>query len=395
METVAGSGRNLSTPNTTIHKVTNLNASGSGSLVACTGASGPRVCVFEVSGTIQTTSEVKVSNPYITIAGQTAPSPGITIRGAGLRIVTHDVLVQHLRIRVGDDPGGPSPDNRDGLGIEGTSGVYNIVIDHVSISWAVDENVAIWYEGVQDITIMNSVITEALFSSTHPKGAHSMGMIIGGVDYAAGSRISIIKNLFAHNNERNPQYGGNQNSSFVFTNNLVYNWGTYGYGTRLRNGGKASVVGNVYISGANSNDNAMVVLSGSSFQVYLNDIMVDGNAPTDAWDIVNGTSSPRVNSPPIWVDDFAPMSSALVEDYVLNNVGARPVDRDSVDIRVIQSVRNGTGQVIDSQSDVGGWPVLAENNRILVIPSNPNGDDNGNGYTNLEEWLHNYAAQVE
>ena len=126
--TPAGSGRHLSTPQTTVYKVTNLNSSGSGSLAACTGASGPRVCVFEVAGTINLTSELKVKNPYITIAGQTAPSPGITLRGAGLRITTHDVLVQHIRIRVGDNPNGPNPENRDGLGINGQSGVYNIVV---------------------------------------------------------------------------------------------------------------------------------------------------------------------------------------------------------------------------------------------------------------------------
>jgi hypothetical protein len=87
------------------------------------------------------------------------------------------------------------------------------------------------------------------------------------------------------------------------------------------------------------------------------------------------------------------MNSALVEDYVLNNAGSRPADRDAVDIRVIQSVRDRSGQIIDSQSDVGGWPVLAENNRTLVIPDNPNGDDDDDGYTNLEEWLHNFVIQ--
>ncbi|GAH64227.1 unnamed protein product, partial [marine sediment metagenome] len=164
----------------------------------------------------------------------------------------------------------------------------------------------------------------------------------------------------------------------------------------LREGGDVSAVGNVYILGTNSNqDNSLTVYSGTDFRIYLSDIMVDGSAPADAWDIVNGSHNPRVNSPPIWVDDFAPMSSALVENYVLNNAGSRPADRDAVDIRVVQSVRDRSGQIIDSQSDVGGWPILAENYRSLVVPDNPNGDDNGNGYTNLEEWLHDYAAQVE
>ena len=92
----------------TVYKVTNLNASGAGSLNACTDASGPRVCIFEISGTISLTSDINVTNPYLTIAGQTAPSPGITLRGAALRISASDVLVQHIRLRAGDALAGPN-----------------------------------------------------------------------------------------------------------------------------------------------------------------------------------------------------------------------------------------------------------------------------------------------
>jgi hypothetical protein len=153
----------------------------------------------------------------------------------------------------------------------------------------------------------------------------------------------------------------------------------------------------VFRPGTNSGGSrdALIVLDASGFQVYLDDIMVDGSAPIDAWDIVNGDTNPRVDTPPIWVDGFTAMDSGLVEDFVLSNAGARPTDRDSVDLRVIQSIRDGTGQIIDSQDDVGGWPDLAENQRPLTIPSNPNGDDDGDGYTNLEEWLHTFAAEVE
>src|SRR4029453_15317451 len=118
----------------TVYKVTNLNASGSGSLKACVDASGPRVCVFEVSGTIRITSDMMIRKNPLTIAGQTAPSPGIMIRGASLRIQASDILIQHVRIRVGDDANGPDPGNRDALKIEGTDvkPVRNIVIDHCS-----------------------------------------------------------------------------------------------------------------------------------------------------------------------------------------------------------------------------------------------------------------------
>src|SRR5688572_25035631 len=140
METVAGRGGK-------VYKVTNLNASGAGSLKACVSdATGPRVCVFEVSGTIRITTDMMVRNGNLTIAGQTAPSPGITIRGAALRIQANDILIQHIRVRAGDDPNGPDPDNRDSLKIEGNDSrqVRNIVIDHCSFSWAIDETASVW-----------------------------------------------------------------------------------------------------------------------------------------------------------------------------------------------------------------------------------------------------------
>jgi hypothetical protein len=368
MNTPAGSGRNLSSPQTTVFKV------------------------------IQLSSDLKIYNPYITIAGQTAPSPGITLRGAGLRIMSHDVLLQHLKIRVGDSSNGPNPDNRDNLGIEGRSGVYNIVVDHVSLSWSVDENLTLWYEGVQDVTVMNSIISEALHDSLHPKGPHSMGMLVGGENFAAPARVSIFQNLLAHNNERNILYAGDQNSSVFFANNLVYNWGNYG--TSFRNGGDVSAVGNAYIHGPDSNGwgSDMMVQNGSSLRVYWVDAMVEGTIYSDPWTIIEGGSGPRVNSPPIWVNGYSPMSSDQVENTVLSYAGARPADRDSVDARVIQSVRNRSGQIIDSPSEVGGWPNppgVILNSRSLTLPANPNGDSDGDGYTNLEEWLHGYAAQVE
>src|SRR3954463_12451074 len=134
MDTPAGRGG-------TVYKVTNLNASGTGSLKACTDATGARVCVFEVSGYIRLTEDLLIRNGPITIAGQTAPSPGITIRGAALKIHGSNILVQHIRVRPGDDLKGPDPENRDALKIEGSSSVpaTNIVIDHCTFSWALDE----------------------------------------------------------------------------------------------------------------------------------------------------------------------------------------------------------------------------------------------------------------
>lgn len=134
MDTPAGRGG-------AVHRVTNLNASGPGSLKACVDASGPRTCIFEVSGTIRMSSDLDITNPNITIAGQTAPSPGIMIRGAGIRVGASDVLLQHLRVRPGDAADGPDPGNRDALKVSSQTPISNVVIDHCSFSWAMDETV--------------------------------------------------------------------------------------------------------------------------------------------------------------------------------------------------------------------------------------------------------------
>ena len=137
VRTTAGSGPNR-IGGTIIH-VTSLNSSGAGSLREAIDAKGPRVVVFDVSGYIDITldGEIRIKNPYLTIAGQTAPSPGISLKGNGLSIRTHDVLVQHIRIRVGDDPAGERGSQRDGLEIvdhpAGSGATYNVVVDHVSV----------------------------------------------------------------------------------------------------------------------------------------------------------------------------------------------------------------------------------------------------------------------
>ncbi len=391
-ETTAGRGG-------TIYKVTNLNASGSGSLKDCINKSGPRVCVFEVSGTIKSTSQHTITNPYITIAGQTAPSPGITIRGAALGIETHDVLVQHIRIRIGDESG-PSCKDRDGIALE-SHNTYNVVLDHVSVSWATDENIQIYGIGNHDITVSNSITSEALFNSCHPDGCHSMGLLVAHV-----KDVAIINNLFAHDGSRNPQLGNGDYTSMFVSNNVIYNWDSIG--TRSNDNGNnkyAGILNNVYIRGNDTNpyspysskSQPIKIQCGPNQHIYVNGNMHEGNVPSDPWDIVGigGNCNPKENSSPLWPSGYEAMSVNQVKNYVLRNAGARPADRDTVDTRIINDVAQGTGSMIDSQNEVGGWPNLAENYRQLTIPNNPNSDNDGDGYTNLEEWLHQYAAEVE
>ena len=399
-----------------LHRVTNLRARGPGSLRACVEGHAPRVCIFETAGTIRVDSNLIVRNPYLTIAGQTAPSPGITIRGGGLMIRTHDVVVQHLRIRVGDDPdgaGGPQPCCRDGLGIQsiradGFPQVYNVVVDHVSVSWAVDENVEIYGPGVHDVTIRNSIISEGLHASIHKKGPHSMGLLAGGA-----RSVALIGNLFAHNGARNPKFTGGTTS--IFANNLVYGWGTQPSiwsGQQSEVPTRTSIVGNVWIPGPTTILDAYrapVVFSGSirpGSQAFVSDNIWVGRSLADPWQIVHRKTSVdlRVDGPPVECDPLTILPSSDVASAVLTGAGARPLDRDAVDARIVRDVENttcrlvgpaGSRCIIDTPHEVGGWPALRPRTARLAPPADANGDANGNGYTNLEDWLHEKSAALE
>lgn len=177
-----------------IIKVTNLRDGGPGSLRAAIYKKVPRIIVFEVSGVIELKQTLRVYSPYVFIAGQTAPYPGITLKNYSLGISTHDVLVQGLKIR----PGIASGEQIDGINIaDDSTKLYNIVIDHCSISWATDENIGI-LNGGRGITISNCIISEGLTYMNHSCGLLAMNT----------GQISIIKNLFVHNADRNPLVRG-------------------------------------------------------------------------------------------------------------------------------------------------------------------------------------------
>ncbi|MDA3855126.1 MAG: hypothetical protein PF569_02620 [Candidatus Woesearchaeota archaeon] len=398
MDTPAGRGGD-------IYKITNLNTNGDGSLKECIDASGARTCIFEVSGTIDITEHLKITDPYITIAGQTAPSPGITLKGAGIVIQASDVLIQHIRVRVGDLSDGPAYDDRDAIKIESKYGdIKNVVIDHVSASWALDEVFSTWsYEGklAEKITVTNSIFAEALYDSYHPDGAHSMGALIG----KNTQDLLFSKNILAFNNYRNPLIR-DDSTDIIVANNYIYNPGVGSkskiyFGTTGDNNVpmRATVVGNYFTPNPDEYyDNVVYVESGSasSFSLYVD----DNNGPlgtSDDWASVMGRtdSSIRETSPPVTIPGLSFMSSTSIRDYLYDNAGARPTDRDAVDKRVISNIESGKGSIIDSQNEVGGWPTLEVNHRTISLPSNPNGDDDNDSYTNLEELLHEYSYWVE
>jgi len=415
MDTKAGRGG-------TVYKVTNLNASGAGSLKACASdASGPRVCVFEVSGTIRLTADMMIRNGNLTIAGQTAPSPGIMVRGGALRIQASDILVQHIRVRVGDDPNGPDPDNRDALKIEGSSSkpVKNIVIDHCSFSWAIDEVASVW--GPHDnITFSNNIFSEGLNDSLHmsddgkTREPHGYGVLLG--SSASGGRVTMVGNLMAHMVERNPLA---RSRELVFVNNLVYDRANMDYDgqTEYDRVTKSSVVGNVFLRGPSYDRTTRPIylrttgsaslVSGSRVYVDDNYAPEQGSSLSDLVSQTGGTLSGllQTSSAPVWNTGLTARKTASngVYNRVLSYAGARPSDRDSVDKRVVSHVKNRNGNIINCVAsngstrcakNAGGWPTMSQNTRRLTLPSSPNSTAS-NGYTNLENWLHSMDENVQ
>ena len=201
----------------TVIEITNLNDSGSGSFRACVTASGPRTCVFRTGGTIALASDVHITNPYLTIAGQTAPGGGITIKGPVMErmifVQTHDVIIRYVRLR----PGPTASPSCCGGAIEASNGSSNVIIDHVSMSWAVDQNANVWYDST-NVTYQWDIISEPLNCSNHSgtgKQCHAYNMILGdgwlddsGNCMPGGctfNRVSVHHNLFSEVTERNPR----------------------------------------------------------------------------------------------------------------------------------------------------------------------------------------------
>jgi hypothetical protein len=363
-------------------RVTNLDDDGPGSLRHALDQSGPRIIIFDVSGEIRLSSSLDIENDFVTVAGQTAPSPGITLRGEKLDIDAGDVLVQHIRVRIGDETGG-SPD-----GINIGSGAHDIVLDHISVSWAIDENLSVGQVANNDITISNSIISEALHDSTHSKGAHSKGLLLG----THSHNIALIGNLWAHNDDR--QLGEVQGATTsLYVNNVSYNAGRSNAFTF--HGGDSgphisTVIGNVAIAGPDSPFDEIqpipIDVKDAQSAFYFEDNL--------SFQVNNKSNSDIKSTPPTMVDPLTPMPASATEAAVLAFAGARPADRDAVDARIVNEVKTRTGSIIDSQDDVGGWPTLKENTVPLTLPPDPDGDADGDGYTNLEEWLHELAHDV-
>jgi pectate lyase len=405
-------------------KVTNLNDRGPGSLRACAEGSRPRVCIFEVAGTIAVDSTIEVgSNVYL--AGQTAPGDGVQLRlrrspDRPLMVrAASDVVIRHLRLRPG-----PSRENSSNVDAIGIFDSHDVILDHVSLQWATDEllDIGTIRGSAFNITVQDSLLAWGLDFANHPKGKHSKGALICAMDGRGEcGRISLVRNLFAHNRDRNPDVNGTSIGPVEIVNNVFYNprseFGEfYDHEGDLR----INYIGNTVLSGPSTR---------RSHRPYAIDIRNHYSPAFDAMvyvrDNIDGNHRPRLSGPEELVvrpqgrrylapEPFAPLTvQALAPNAALERVlasaGATAPRRDRLDQQVVGEVIARTGKVIDDPAEVGGWPEL----RSGAVPADADGDGmpdewevghgsdprafdawqdvDGNGWSDLEDYLNQQA----
>ena len=364
-------------------RVTTLAAEGEGSLGAALAAEGPRVIEFAVAGIIDLGGKtVLLQQPAVTIAGETAPSPGITLTNGGMIVYTHDVIIRHIRIR----PGAGNRPKRSRWEIDGLctgGGAYDVIVDHCSVTWATDENLsasgprfkgstpAEWRENTSHrVTFSHCIVGECLFDSTHRKGVHSCGSLV----HDNATDIAIIGNLYISNNYRNPLFKGGARGAVV--NNVVHNPGRSAvvgvleppeWRNREWLRGALVVAGNVARRGPSTTREFNVLEVLGPFDVYVADnLLLDtaGKAlPADpslraATRHTLGqdpAKDPRLlDTAPFWPPRLKALPAAETVSWVLANVGARPWDRDGIDRRLVAEAKPGGGQMVNFESEVGG-----------------------------------------
>lgn len=341
-------------------QVTNLNDDGPGSLRAAVDHKGPRIVVFDIAGTIRLNSDLVIRNPRITINGKGAPASGIAIADHGLVIKADDVIIRYFRSRLGNRAKADS----DAISI---AGGRRIILDHVSASWSVDETLSVSARygpgsGIYDVTVQWSIISESLRKGGHAKGEHGYGSLVRG---GRGSRFSFHHNLWAHHVARMPRPGNYAPASddpegplIEFRSNVFYNWGgkASGYNADKDSAASYNFVDNAYIAGPDSKGRLIFSEENPNARSWFAGNSMDGKIPANPWTLVEG--SPSRLAKPLFVAPVERDRAASAYRRVLAGAGAS-APRDSVDARVVASVRSRSGQIIDSQDQVGGWPDLA------------------------------------
>ena len=403
-----------------------------GSLREAVRAKEPRIIVFAISGTIHLNRRLRIQEPYLTIAGQTAPGDGICLADQATTVATHDIVFRHLRFRHGDTSG----DDSDSLWFRNAE---NVIVDHCSISWGLDENFS-FTKSTKKVTAQWCIISEGL----NPKH-HGYGSLIAP---DADCQMSFHHNLYADDFGRTPRVGsrGRINFLFDYRNNVAFNWGTgydWGawavYGKAEEENVDMNFIGNYSIAGPDTSVEATLAkgftprfelttagyrqAALSSHQktsrIFQSGNKIDSNVNgkldgiDNGWDMVNGVYTKLDATLPI-PPEFAVTTEPVNRAYerVLANAGATPWKRDAADARVVEGVRKQTGRVINSQKEVGGWPEL----KSALSPLDSDGDGlpddwekahglnphdpsdacqpakDGSGYSNIEEYMNGLCA---
>lgn len=358
-----------------VYIVTNLNDEGEGSLRKGILKHGPRIIVFAVSGIIDLKSDLDINRGNLTIAGQTAPGDGITIKGFPVAIKADNVIIRYLRFRLGDE----NEVTDDAL--KGRN-VKNVIVDHCFISWATDEN-ASFYQN-KNFTFQWNIVSEALNSSVHSKGDHGYGGIWG------GENVSFHHNLIASNNSRNPRFSGsktteNLEDEFVdFRNNVIYNWGENSiYGGE---DGRYNIINNYFKPGPatlSSKKDRIVEPYSPYGKFYVAGNFVEGSSKISKNNWKGGVQAENIESAKLETplpinNNICTDSAEKAYDLVLKKAGASLV-RDTVDKRIVEEVSKGIASfgdgIIDSQDEVGGWPDLKHSKRKKDSPQDGIPDD--------------------
>jgi pectate lyase len=402
--------------------VTTLADSGTGSLRAALEASGPRIVLFKVAGTITLKDDITIKAPFITIAGQTAPGQGIAIKSGMIVVKTHDVVIRYLKVRPGDQINSSSTADRDAISLSGTGGaeVYNIVIDHCSLVWGPDIGGLAMLVNVRNVTVQNSIMGEGPYLSTHPEataaqGGHSMSASMFQLDPAKyGSayprQITMHHNLFTTSDSRNPVVIGGENVDIV--NNVMYNWGQKAAHGNPR---KLNLINNMFIRGPMTKGLiAWTPQLHSTTPKYFSSSVFEQGTVTVGFNTIRGNPQ-SVYAP----SRFSPYSLSKEQtpqqayDQIVQDVGARLPVRDSVDQRIVNNLVQRTGSFFNGtnlawpnlasgpvpvDADGDGMPDSWEQTQFGTLSrstvNDSRSDFDQDGYTDVEEYLNNTDPKV-
>ena len=387
----------------TVCKVKTLADSGTNSLRDCLTKTNKRVILFEVSGRITLLTPIKITSPNFHVAGQTAPGL-VMVTNSGIYVKASNGTLEHFAVRPGDETIGEAHSQRDAIRIEAPNGstiVSNVTIKNMSVSYAEDENFST-YLNVHDAKIINNIFSEALHRAKHGEGFHSMGALIG--DKAR--RITFKGNLFAHNNDRNVRWKFDTSGEVI--NNLVYNWGgstSWNTNNVSKDGGTLptfiDMIGNHYIGGPNSFASSFCLFASNATpatgtRVYVDDNICATRPPGLPWTISNFAENPYRSLNRVVTSTTSGIYPATeVHDDVLTYAGARPLCRDEIDSRVIETVLDRTGSIVDCVENCDSGDIRAGNG-FPVIPTLTHTLNSEIEYTDsaLQDYLNTFTQCV-